>query len=209
MQKLSKLRINAFTLIEVMVAMVVLAIGLLGLAGITVVVLRSNTLSQQISEATTLSSDLMDTLKRQAIGNLPNCPTANAYTASAVTESSNCNIIYQSGLKGLGDGYMPVTNRTDAGCVVTGSTILQTSGSTPALYDVVAANFLVMSDSGLATNFCGASSFSLSPRSYIRYYRTYQPSSGNAGDRTIVVGVLWKDRFGRWRNVHLSTTRTN
>jgi type IV pilus assembly protein PilV len=48
--------LRGFTLVEVMVAMLILAIGLLGLAGITVVVLRSNSLSQQMSDATNIAA---------------------------------------------------------------------------------------------------------------------------------------------------------
>lgn len=200
---------RAFTLIEVMVAMLVLAIGLLGLAGITVVVLRSNTLSQQISEATTISADLMDTLKRQPVGNLRDCPTANSYTTATIPASPACSILRDSGVLALGDNYMPVIENGDALCGISG--VLSAGNS--YTYDNVASNFVVLNnypnDADICTN--PAAADNLAPHSYIRYYRTFQTPipPGNTGDRTIVVVVLWKDRFGRWRNVHLSTSRTN
>lgn len=208
MLKISKLKINAFTLIEVMVAMLVLAIGLLGLAGITVVVLRSNTLSQQISEATTISADLMDTLKRQSVSSLQDCVAANAYGVSHVVPSTGCEILTESGVNALGATYLPAYVRNDAGCIVSGTTILSSGGSA-VTYDNVAANFTVFSDSwGTNANICSLSTATLEPHTYVRYYRTFRPTAGST-DTTVVVVVLWKDRFGRWRNAHLSTTRTN
>jgi Tfp pilus assembly protein PilV len=192
-----------------MVAMLVLAIGLLGLAGITVVVLRSNTLSQQISEATTISADLMDTIKRQSLTSLQDCVAANSYGSSHAVPTSGCEILTESGVSPLGNNYLPAYTRDSAGCVVSGATVLQ-SGSTAVTFDNVASNFAVFSDSwGTSANLCSLTSTTLAPHSYIRYYRTFLPTGGSATDRTIVVVVLWKDRFGRWRNVHLSTTRTN
>ncbi|MBN8554234.1 MAG: prepilin-type N-terminal cleavage/methylation domain-containing protein [Deltaproteobacteria bacterium] len=213
-QKFFKNKKSAFTLIEVMVAMLVLAIGLLGLAGITIVVLKSNTLSQQISEATTIAADLMDTLKRQNISSLPNCDSSasNSIQLSAAQNSTSCAVLADSGVASvpLQSGvniYLPAaTNGSNANCAV--ANVLDTSG-TAMTFNVVASNLMVLNSFNSSDTVCDrGTNFNFPARSYMRYYRTFAPSSGSS-DRTIAVVVLWKDKYNRWRNVHLSTTRTN
>jgi prepilin-type N-terminal cleavage/methylation domain-containing protein len=203
-----KEKINAFTLIEVMVAMLVLAIGLLGLAGITVVVLKSNTLSQQISEATTIAADLMDTLKRQSLTALPDCTTASVVPLSTA-QGSSCATLSESGVAALplqsgANIYLPSTSNVTCGM----AGVLDTS-ATAMTFNYIAANLMVFSPAptGAAT-VCNESSSTTPSRSYLRYFRSFVPT-GSTTDKTIVVVVLWKDKYNRWRNVHLSTTRTN
>jgi len=190
---------SAFTLVEVMVAMLVLAIGLLGLAGITVVVLRSNTLSQQISDATTIATDLMERLKIQPMSNLGDC-TGTYNTISP--PSSSCSILTTSGLNSsaLAGNYYPA-NFT-ANCAA--QNVL---GSNPnwVTFDVVTANLI--NPSTFSTADVCSSSVSIPQKNYLRFYRLL-PSPTNSSDRIINVGVVWVDRFGRYRNVHFSTTRT-
>jgi len=194
---------NAFTLIEVLVAMMVLAIGLLGLAGITVVVLRSNTLSQQISEATNLASSLMEDLRRQS--SLPNCDYAtNALTSVA----SNCEILVESGINAIVESgervFLPPSTRTSTACAVAN---VLASGVTET-FDAIAGNS-VSRASVSAADLC---SLTQAPAGtpYIRYYRSYLPSGTGvpATERRIVTVVLWQDKFGKWRQVHLDTRRS-
>src|SRR5437868_6572019 len=99
----------AFTLIEVMVSMLVLAIGLLGLAGVTVVVLRQNSLTQQISDATNVAADLMENLKRQGLSALPDCNVLSG-TVSYLTLPSNCDPIQGSGLATVNAFWPSISN---------------------------------------------------------------------------------------------------
>ena len=55
---------RGFTLIEIMIAVTLLAIGLLGMAGLTVGIMRGNTLSNQVTTATALAQDKMEDIKR-------------------------------------------------------------------------------------------------------------------------------------------------
>jgi type IV pilus assembly protein PilV len=55
---------NGFTLIEVLVAMVILSIGLLGTAALITGIINSNKLSNRITTATVLAQDKMEEIKR-------------------------------------------------------------------------------------------------------------------------------------------------
>lgn len=194
---------KAFTMIEVLVAMLVLAIGLLGLAAMTVVVLRSNVLSQQISEATTITGDLMESLKLRSISELTDC----ASTGNVISVGSSCSIITESGLSNLGSDYYPLD--PTGSCEVDGI-VSDLAGGTPGAFDSVTANLISFPASGTsAASFC--TEFDNLPKGrYVRFYRSFDPDPADGRDeRRLIVVVLWKDRFGKWRNLNLETTRAN
>lgn len=210
---------NGFTLVEVLVAMLVLAIGLLGLAGMTVVVLRSNILSQQISEATTITGDLMETLKRVNYTDLRqrNCYADTTNQSNIISISTSCPILEESGIENEGIDFMPAdpgSSDYQNYCVVTtsggdGIVADHTDGSA-ATYDQISANLISTSLPGSSTSdFCDGFP-NLPWGQYIRYYRAYDPDSAAVGgddEVRLVVVVLWKDRFGKWRNINLRTSR--
>ena len=55
---------SGFTLIEVLVAMVILSIGLLGTAALITGIIRGNQVSNRVTTATTLAQDKMEDIKR-------------------------------------------------------------------------------------------------------------------------------------------------
>jgi prepilin-type N-terminal cleavage/methylation domain-containing protein len=57
---------KGFTLIEVMIAIVILTIGLLALVSVTVMVIKGNSLNKMITTATTIAKDQMETLKNSS-----------------------------------------------------------------------------------------------------------------------------------------------
>ena len=69
-----KIRKNAkgFTLIEVMISMVILAVGILGLAPLMVLSIYSNTYSQDLTQATAVAQNRIEQLKNQ--GNFATMP---------------------------------------------------------------------------------------------------------------------------------------
>ncbi len=108
---------DAFTLVEVLIAMLILAIGLLGLAGMTVVVLRSNTVAQQITEATNITRSLMEALKREAPRITAACPDINV-----ISVGTACRIVTTSGISELNTSdpvWLPAS-LTHTGCAVPG-----------------------------------------------------------------------------------------
>jgi prepilin-type N-terminal cleavage/methylation domain-containing protein len=61
---------NGFTLLEVMIAMVILAFALLGLAGLQVVSVQGTSRASHITEATTLAQDQLEQLITMSFGSL-------------------------------------------------------------------------------------------------------------------------------------------
>lgn len=185
---------RGFTLVEVLVAMLILAIGLLGLAGITVVVLRSNTLSQQISQATALASSLLETLRSQT--NLVAC------TSNMAEIPTNCAILREAGIQGKGDAFFPST--ANNACSVTGALGVGIANET---FDNVSANGTGRAGFDGAATLCGISgqaTFNAGP--FIRYYKV--SAIANSTDLRLVAVVLFRDKFGKWRAVTLDTRQT-
>ncbi len=186
-------RRHGFTLVEVLVAMLILAIGLLGLAGITVVVLRSNTLSQQISQATALASSLLETLRSQS--NLTAC------TSTYSPFPSNCKILSEAGIQGKGEAFWPSTQNQL--CAVSG---VMGVGLTES-FDNVSANGTARSSFDASAAICSLSNqatFNSGP--FIRYYKVSAISGST--DLRLVAVVLFRDKFGKWRAVSLDTRQT-
>ena len=60
---------SGFTLMEVLVAMVILTVGLLGVAALIAGIINSNKLSNRISTATVLAQDKMEDINRLGYSN--------------------------------------------------------------------------------------------------------------------------------------------
>ncbi len=58
-------RENGFTLIEVLIAILILSVGLLGMASLTVAIINGNKFSNDLTTATTLAQDKMEDIRRQ------------------------------------------------------------------------------------------------------------------------------------------------
>jgi type IV pilus assembly protein PilV len=60
-------RTDGFTLLEVLVSIVILSIGLLGMAGLMAVSLKSSTVAYHRSQATVLADDIMDRMRSNVL----------------------------------------------------------------------------------------------------------------------------------------------
>ena len=78
-------RVRGFTIVEVMVAMVVLAIGLLGMAGMTIMVIKGGTDASRMTFATNLTSDKMESFKNLTWATLGSGATCTASTLAYPT----------------------------------------------------------------------------------------------------------------------------
>ena len=61
---------DGFTLIEVLIAIVILSAGLLGMASLTIGIIRGNKLSNDLTMATTLAQDKMEEIRSYAYANV-------------------------------------------------------------------------------------------------------------------------------------------
>ena len=68
---------NAFTLVEVMVAMVILLVGMLGVMGMQYYAISGNTSSREIRTATSLSQEIIEQLKGTPYASLANINTTD------------------------------------------------------------------------------------------------------------------------------------
>lgn len=74
---------NGFTLLEVLIATVVLAFGLLGLAGLQATSLRNNQSAYNRSQATQLAYDIADRMRANVAGK-------DTYTTGTATTTADC-----------------------------------------------------------------------------------------------------------------------
>ncbi len=57
-------RNSGFTLIEIMIAIAIIAIGIFGVMSLIITVMKGNTLSKRVTTATTIAQDRMEDFKR-------------------------------------------------------------------------------------------------------------------------------------------------
>lgn len=61
---------RGFTLLEIIIAMFILTVALLSLVSVTVMVIKGNSLSKQMTTATTLARDKLEATKNQSYTNI-------------------------------------------------------------------------------------------------------------------------------------------
>lgn len=84
---------RGFTLVEIMIAVFILVIALLGLISTTVIVIKSNSLSKTMTAATTLARDKMEPLKKTGYNDLTG-GTDYCDKDSACQSTSTANSVY-------------------------------------------------------------------------------------------------------------------
>ncbi len=84
-QNLARNRSRGFTLIEVLVSMIILAVGLLGIAGLQAMGLRNNQSALLRSQATLCAYDMSDRMRTNSQGF-----SADNYDEPASTAVTNC-----------------------------------------------------------------------------------------------------------------------
>ncbi|MBW8328802.1 MAG: type IV pilus modification protein PilV [Thiobacillus sp.] len=83
---------SGFTLLEVLVAMMVLSIGLLGLAGLMAASMRNNESAYHSTQATWLAYDILDRMRANRTGAL-----ANAYNGATLGSPATCSATAATG----------------------------------------------------------------------------------------------------------------
>ena len=101
--QLNRLRLNTrsrgFTLLEVLVAMIVLSVGLLGLSGLQTTSLRNNHSAFLRSQATLVTHDVIDRMRANSdSATAGNYDIAYASTPTPVSCSGNCTALQVAGM---------------------------------------------------------------------------------------------------------------
>lgn len=84
---------KGFTLLEVMVALVIFSIGLIGLAGMQGLSLQNNQVAYKRTIATQLVSDMANRIRNNPAGAYSGTIPGTAPTTSCVGPAANCNVI--------------------------------------------------------------------------------------------------------------------
>ncbi|MBI2089109.1 MAG: prepilin-type N-terminal cleavage/methylation domain-containing protein [Deltaproteobacteria bacterium] len=98
---------TGFTLVEILVAMTIFAVAVLGLAIGATSVMRANQTSYFNTVATNLAQDKLEQLKATAVSQLPNCPSytstgcSDTQTSLGLTFSRSWQIIANSPVSGV------------------------------------------------------------------------------------------------------------
>jgi type IV pilus assembly protein PilV len=67
---------NGFTLLEVLIAIAILSIGLLGMASLTIGIINGNRSSNEVTTATTLAQEQMERIRRAGYKHMPTTNTS-------------------------------------------------------------------------------------------------------------------------------------
>lgn len=83
---------KGFTLIEALIAMVILAIALLGIAQMQITAMEGNRSSYDTTEASALASDMLEQIVVQSWNNpdVVNCPPNDSVPRSNITYNRSC-----------------------------------------------------------------------------------------------------------------------
>ena len=79
---------KGFTLIEVLVAMVILSVGLLGTAALITGIINGNKVSNRVSTATTCAQDKMENIKGLGYSGMPASDTTTTEPYNSITNYS-------------------------------------------------------------------------------------------------------------------------
>ncbi|MCK4467198.1 MAG: prepilin-type N-terminal cleavage/methylation domain-containing protein [Desulfobacterales bacterium] len=79
---------SGFTLMEVLVAMLILSVGLLGMAALVTGIINSNKLSNRISAATVLAQDKMEEVRQVGYSGMPASDTTTTEDYNSITNYS-------------------------------------------------------------------------------------------------------------------------
>ena len=76
---------DGFTMMEVLIAIVLLTVGLLGMAALTTGIINGNTHSRRLTTATTLAQDKIEDVRRLGSSNMPSADTTTTEDYNTIT----------------------------------------------------------------------------------------------------------------------------
>lgn len=87
LDRIKKTDTHGFSLLEIMVAMLILSVGLLGTAALIVGIIRGNQVSRNITIATTLANDMSEYLAGLDYNELPSTDTTSTEDYGDLTDN--------------------------------------------------------------------------------------------------------------------------
>jgi type IV pilus assembly protein PilV len=106
--------VEGFTLIEIMIAVAIISIGLLALAGLQVSLIRGNALSQRMTAAVSVAEQTVEQIKKTPYANIQSVPSTQVQASGfnftsqvtvmndsplANTKTVNVTVTWSDGLK--------------------------------------------------------------------------------------------------------------
>jgi type II secretion system protein I len=92
--------LNGFTLIEVLIALIILSFSLLALAGLMVTTTRNNSFGSHITEAATFAQDKLEELRAMRWENIPEGTSSDQKSGSTgINFTRNWNVTTNGSLK--------------------------------------------------------------------------------------------------------------
>lgn len=101
---------KGFTLIEILITVIVLSIGLLGLAGLQINGLRANMSSETRSKATLLANDIAERMRTNALGVHNEDPDVDNQYADITTANQDCNTLPAAFCSNYNDGSVHIAD---------------------------------------------------------------------------------------------------
>jgi len=194
--KTMRRRDRGFSLVEAMVASVVMLIGLLGLAGLQVTGMRANNLGKRMAQASLLAQDLVD-----------NMQTIWAYTDARLTPQKNAATMYHLDAS---DGtaisrYWDLTN-AQTPTATDGTTLTFDYSDGPSVGWVTVPGALALNYSGVMSP-VDTSLPAAEQTIFTRYWNVYNVDLVNAGSaqgKLVQVVVRWHEPNFGYRSVTTS-----
>lgn len=100
---------KGFTLLEVLVSIVILSVGLLGMASLTVGIIKGNKLSNDLTTATTLAQDKMEEIRNGGYDGLPSSDTTDTEDYGDITDYTQYKRVTETDVDTPATGMKTVT----------------------------------------------------------------------------------------------------
>jgi type IV pilus assembly protein PilV len=101
--------LNGFTLVEVVVAMVILSVGFMTMAGVAASVMRGNAHSSRMTTATTLAQEKMEEIRRSGYSGIPDAETTTVEDYESIAHYNSYKRVVSTAATHAADGIKMVT----------------------------------------------------------------------------------------------------
>jgi type IV pilus assembly protein PilV len=100
---------KGFTLLEILVAALVLSVGFLGMVGVATSVMRGNTFSGRVTTATTLAQQKIEEIRRLGYSSMPDTDATETENYNTISENPLFKRIVSITVSHAADGLKMVT----------------------------------------------------------------------------------------------------